>query len=168
MLVANVYRQDLPVPGFTSQLTYVRNTNHEGGEFHYDTNGFLVTPAPIGDCRGYNYDVNYFGYNGDGHFGRINLTASAYWALGNRTTTSSAGCRTAGRHLGLLLRRRAVDRFRLDRVRLSGLFASGDNNPQGGRATGFDAIFENPQFAGADSATGFARAFRSSAAAASG
>jgi hypothetical protein len=36
------------------------------------------------------------------------------------------------------------------RVRLSGLFQSGDSNPQGGHATGFDSVFENPQFAGAD------------------
>jgi hypothetical protein len=37
------------------------------------------------------------------------------------------------------------------RVRLSGLFASGDSNPLGKTATGFDAIRENPIFAGADS-----------------
>ncbi len=36
------------------------------------------------------------------------------------------------------------------RLRFSGLFQSGDSNPQGGHATGFDAIFENPQFAGSD------------------
>ena len=49
VFAANVYRQDLPVPGFTSQVTYIRNANHEGGEFHYDNNGFLVRPLPIGD-----------------------------------------------------------------------------------------------------------------------
>ena len=36
------------------------------------------------------------------------------------------------------------------RVRLSGLYASGDNNPYDNHEGGFDAIFENPQFAGAD------------------
>ena len=36
------------------------------------------------------------------------------------------------------------------RVRGTGLFQSGDNNPFDGKATGFDAILENPQFAGAD------------------
>jgi hypothetical protein len=35
-------------------------------------------------------------------------------------------------------------------VRLSGLHASGDRNPRDRVATGFDAIFENPVFAGAD------------------
>ena len=36
------------------------------------------------------------------------------------------------------------------RVRGNALFASGDKDPFDGKATGFDAIFENPQFAGAD------------------
>jgi len=35
-------------------------------------------------------------------------------------------------------------------VRLSSLYASGDRNPYGRTETGFDAIMENPQFAGAD------------------
>ena len=96
VFVANVYRQDLPVPGFTSQLSYVRNTNHEAGEFHYDTNGFLVRPAQIGDGRGYNYDVNYLGYNGDGHFGRINLTTSAYWAIGHQDHNQFSGLPNSG------------------------------------------------------------------------
>jgi hypothetical protein len=36
------------------------------------------------------------------------------------------------------------------RPRLSLLYASGDDDPYDDKATGFDAIFENPQFAGAD------------------
>ncbi|MGH8539100.1 MAG: hypothetical protein ACRETW_01165, partial [Stenotrophobium sp.] len=36
------------------------------------------------------------------------------------------------------------------RWRLSGLWASGERDPYGGTATGYDAIFENPVFAGAD------------------
>ena len=36
------------------------------------------------------------------------------------------------------------------RIRGNALVASGDKNPFDGKATGFDAIFENPQFAGAD------------------
>ena len=52
VFVANLYRQDLPVPGFTSQVTVVYNRNREGGERFYDDNGFLVRPAVIGDERG--------------------------------------------------------------------------------------------------------------------
>jgi hypothetical protein len=40
--------------------------------------------------------------------------------------------------------------FDWTRVRLSGLYASGDDAPFDDVSTGFDAIFENPQFAGAD------------------
>jgi hypothetical protein len=36
------------------------------------------------------------------------------------------------------------------RVRGTALFQTGDSNPFDGKATGFDAIFENPQVAGAD------------------
>ena len=36
------------------------------------------------------------------------------------------------------------------RWRLSGLYASGDGDPQNNTQGGFDAIFENPQFAGGD------------------
>ena len=36
------------------------------------------------------------------------------------------------------------------RFRLSGLYASGDGDPYDNRENGFDAIFENPIFAGAD------------------
>jgi len=40
--------------------------------------------------------------------------------------------------------------FSWARVRLNALAQSGDKNPFDGKATGFDAILENPQFAGAD------------------
>ena len=36
------------------------------------------------------------------------------------------------------------------RYRTSFLYASGDHNPTDGRATGFDSIFDNPNFAGGD------------------
>jgi hypothetical protein len=36
------------------------------------------------------------------------------------------------------------------RFRLSGLYATGDSKPYDNKETGFDAIFENPIFAGAD------------------
>ena len=153
VFVANVYRQDLPVPGFTSQITYVRNDNHEGGETSYDNNGFLVRPLPLGNFQGYNYDVNYLGYNGDGHFGRFNLTLSSYWAFGHQDNNEfSVSPTKSPQYIDAFFfaAEPSID-FDWFRVRASALFASGDGNPQGGRATGFDAIFENPQFAGADS-----------------
>jgi hypothetical protein len=151
VFVSNLYRQDFPVPGFTSQLIYVRNDNDEKGEFHYDKNGFLVRPAQIGDDRGYNYSVNYFGYNGDGHFGRLNLTTSAYWALGHQDHNQFNALPNSRASISAFFAAAepSID-FDWIRIRASGLYASGDAHPQGGHATGFDAIFENPQFAGAD------------------
>lgn len=148
VIVANLYRQDLPAHGFTSQVTVVYNRNREGDEMHYDTNGFLVRPAPLGLEIGRDYDVVYLGYNGDGHFGRYNLTASFYYAGGHDTPgTFVLGREDISAYFGALELSRDFD---WARVRLSLLYASGDKDPFGRRETGFDAILENPQFAGGD------------------
>jgi hypothetical protein len=148
VVVANVYGQDLPVYGFTSQVTVVYNRNREGDEMHYDTDGFLVRPAPLGLEIGRDYDVVYLGYNGDGHFGPYNLTASFYYALGHDTPgTFTLGREDISAFFGALEFSRDFDWIR---ARLSLLYASGDKNPFGRRETGFDAILENPQFAGGD------------------
>lgn len=151
IIVLNLYRQDFPVPGFTSQVIYTHEDNGEGRERYYDKDGFLVRPLQIGDVQGYDYYVNYLGYNGDGHFGRLNLTLSGYWAFGDQTHNPLGPPGNHGANINAFFAAAEpsvdLDYFRL---RLSGLFASGDSNPQGSHATGFDAIFENPQFAGAD------------------
>ena len=152
VLVGNIFRQDFPVEGFTSQLIYLHNDNRERNQFYYDKNGFLIRPAQIGDNRGYNYQVNYAGLNGDGHFGRVNLTASSYWATGSLSHNQfSPDPRNKGATINAFFAA-AEPSIDIDwaRLRLSGLFASGDRQPQSGHATGFDAVFENPQFAGAD------------------
>jgi hypothetical protein len=152
VFVANLFRQDFPVPGFTSQIAFVRNSDYESDVIHYDKNGFLVIPAQIGDNRGYNYNVNYVGLNGDGHFGRFNLTTSGYWAFGHLTHNQfSPVPNNNGAHINAFFAAAepSID-FDYLRLRFSGLFQSGDSNPQGGHATGFDSVFENPQFAGSD------------------
>ena len=148
--ILNLYGQDLPVLGHTSQITYVLNRNNEGDTQHYDQNGFLVRPATIGDQRGRDYIVNYFGFNGDGHFGRINLTSSIYYALGRDERNQFAGDNKPQDIRAYFGAAEASMDFDWLRVRLSGLHASGDRNPRDRVATGFDAIFENPVFAGAD------------------
>jgi hypothetical protein len=148
--ILNLYGQDLPVLGHTSQITYVLNRNNEGDTQHYDQNGFLVRPATIGDQRGRDYIVNYFGFNGDGHFGRINLTSSIYYALGRDERNQFAGNNKPQDIRAYFGAAEASMDFDWLRVRLSGLHASGDRNPRDRVATGFDAIFENPVFAGAD------------------
>lgn len=146
--VANLYRQDFPFLGFTSQATYIHNRNDEDGERYFDANGFLARPASIGDQRPFGYHVDYFGLSGDGHYGRLNITTSTYYAGGK-----------IDRH-PLAQREQDIDAWfhatelsrDFDWFRLRGnfLYASGDEDPFDGKAEGFDAIFENPQFAGAD------------------
>ena len=147
--VANAFRQDWPVLGHTTQTTVLLNINREGGRGDfYDRNGFLVRPAVVGDVRPHNYSVAYFGLNGDGHFGRWNLTSSAYLALGSATYDPIA---QRSQRIAASFAAAEVSRdFDWLRVRATGLFASADHNPFDGRSTGFDAIFENPQIAGAD------------------
>jgi hypothetical protein len=151
IFVANLFRQDLPVSGFTSQIVDLYNWNREGDQLYYDKNGFLVRPAQIGDDRGYDYDVNYLGYNGDGHFGRLNLTVSSYWEFGHQTHNQFGAPNNSGATInGFFAAAEPSIDFDWVRVRLSGLYASGADHPQGGHLGGFDSPFENPQFAGAD------------------
>jgi len=147
--VANLYYQDFPVLGFTLQGTALYNRNQEGdGLQHYDTNGFLQRPAPVGSGRPHNYDVTYLGLNGDGHFGWLNLTFAAYLALGEDDRNPIAD-REVDIEAGLLAAEASVD-FDWIRPKLFALWASGDSDPFDGDAEGWDAIFENPNFAGAD------------------
>jgi hypothetical protein len=148
VFVANLYRQDFPIPSLTSQITVVYNRNREGDEIKVDDNGFPVRPALLGNLRGRDYDVAYLGYNADGRLGRLNLTASAYAALGQDRNSFFTGEKADIRAF-FGAAELSYDRDWM-RFRLSGLYASGDGDPYDDKETGFDAIFENPIFAGAD------------------
>lgn len=145
----NLYRQDFPVRGFTSQLLFAYNRNREANNSFFDDNGFLVRPASIGNEIGRDYDVYYAGFNGDGHFDRLNLTFSGYYLFGDESTglyneqESDVDAYFVASEL-------SID-FDWIRLRLSGLYASGDDDAFDRKSNGFDAIVENPQFAGADS-----------------
>ncbi|MDB5363844.1 MAG: uncharacterized protein JWO51_5141 [Rhodospirillales bacterium] len=144
---ANLFVQDLPVEGMTTEFSVVHNWNREQA-FYYDKNGFLVRPAAIGDERPHKYNVTYFGLNNDGHFGRVNLSSSAYYVIGNDShNTFSQG--KANIRAYFAAAEPSID-FDWIRVRASALYASGDHDPYGKTETGFDAIQENPQIAGAD------------------
>ncbi len=148
VFVANAYRQDFPVLGFTSQATAILDVNREGKGAYYNNNGFLERPASLGDERPHDYTVGYLGWNGDGHFGRWNLQASAYAALG-RDERHPLAARAQDIRAGFAAAELSRD-FSWVRLRLNALAASGDKDPFDGKATGFDAILENPQYAGAD------------------
>lgn len=150
VFIANIYKQDFPVLGYTSQATVVHNRNREGdnNEQFFDTNEFVQRPAPLGNGRPRNYDVTYIGYNGDGHLGRVNLTTSYYYATGHEDRNALFNDKT--RIDAFFVAAEASVDFDWIRLRLSGLYASGDKDPFDNRSQGFDAIFENPQIAGAD------------------
>ncbi len=147
VFVANLYWQDFPVRGFVSQATIIHNRNRED-EFYFDENGFIQRPASIGMERPREYDVTYLGLNGDGHFGRLNLTASIYFAFGQTDPDTFAAVESDIESL-FFAAEVSMD-FDWIRPRISLLYASGDDDPYDDKATGFDAIFENPQFAGGD------------------
>ena len=147
--IANIYKQDFPRLGFFSQATVIHNVNREKGSIEYDKNGFIARPSSLFEERfARNYEVTYFGYSGDGHFDRVNLTTSAYFAYGNQSSTRLRS--TDEEVKAFFFAMEGSMDFDWFRPRLSVLFASGDDDPFDRKATGFDAIFENPQFAGAD------------------
>ena len=146
VFVANLYRQDFPVIGMTSQATLIYNHNRDNEIT--DKNGFPARPEQFGVDELREYDVVYPGLNFDGRLGRINLTASIYGAIGENKNSALSGEDTDVRAF-FAAAEPSID-FDWVRLKLSGLYASGDDDPYDGTDEGFDAIFENPQFAGAD------------------
>jgi hypothetical protein len=142
--IANLYRQDWPVRGFTSQASFHYNNDHRGVE--YDDNGGLVSPAPIGLAKENTVESYYLGLSGEGHFGRWNVTSAFYQALG-RDSLNPIAARPVDvdAQLAAFEVSYDVDWFR---VRAFGQYASGDSDPTDGDAEGFDAIFDAPNFAG--------------------
>jgi hypothetical protein len=148
IFIANVYFQDIPVRGFVAQATVIYNRNRESGEVFFNKNTFIERPASFGEERPRDYDVTYFGLNGDGHFGRLNLTASYYFAYGEDRNNQFSGVESDIFAYFMALEP-SID-FDAFRIRGSFLYASGDDDAFDDQENGFDAIFENPQFAGAD------------------
>lgn len=146
--VFNLYRQDFPVFGHTTQAIVLHNENREGKQVYFNNNGVQERPAVLGDSRPRNYRVTYFGLNGDGHFGRWNLTSSFYAAFGRDQRHPLA---QKPQDIQAFFAAAELSRdFSWLRVRGTAVLASGDKNPFDDKATGYDAVFENPQIAGAD------------------
>ena len=148
VFLANVFRQDFPVVGLTSQVSVTYNMNRESNNVEVDDNGFPARPALLGDLRGRSYDVVYLGYATDGRIGRINLTSQLYAALGEDRNSNF----TSEKAKIQAFFAAAEASYDIDflRFRLSGLYATGDGDPYDNTERGFSSIFENPIFAGAD------------------
>ena len=153
VVLGNVYLQDFFFPGYTAE--FVVAWNKDDPSVHYDDNGFLVRPAPIGNVinqgpgggpLAHGIRVGYFGWLGSGHIRRINLTHAFYQAAGEDTFNPIAGRRvTVNAQMAAV--ELSYDRDWI-RYRVSTFYTSGDANPRDGRARGFDAIDDLPNFAG--------------------
>ncbi|MGZ8282242.1 MAG: hypothetical protein ACXWUN_04725 [Allosphingosinicella sp.] len=148
ILHANIYRQDFPIINLTSELSLTWNINREGDEIELDDNGFPTRGGLLGNLQARSYDAFYIGYNADGHIGRLNLSLSTYALFGEDRDSNFTGeeARIEGYFAAI---EPSVD-FNWIRVRGAALFASGDGDPYDNVQHGYDAIFENPIFAGAD------------------
>jgi hypothetical protein len=142
--IANVFRQDFLRKGYTIQGSFHYNDDRRSVEF--DRNGFLVRPALIGDVRPHAINVGYAGFSGDGHLGRLNLSHSYYYAFGRDDHNPIAG-RAVSVRTNMAAVEASIDK---DYLRFKGSFfwAQGDSNATDDKATGFDAIFDDPNFAG--------------------
>ncbi len=148
VFAANLYVQDWPTLGFFTQGTVIHNRNREGGQIQYDDNGIIQRPVSLGVERSGDYDVTYLGLSGDGHIGGLNLSTSAYYAIGDAERGTFVD-RPQEIRAGFFAAELSKD-FSWIRTRASLAWGSADSDPFDGRAEGFDAIFENPLFAGAD------------------
>ena len=143
-LILNYYRQDAFFPGYTAQLSV--HYNHDKPSRLFDRNNFLVRPDPAGVFQPHRVEAVYLGWTGDGHIGRYNLTHAFYWALGRDGLNPLAGKRQ-DINAQMAALELSYDRD-WARFRASLFFASGDGNINNSQATGFDTIFDNPNFAG--------------------
>lgn len=148
VFAANLYVQDWPTLGFFTQGTVIHNRNREGGQIQYDDNGIIQRPVSLGVERSGDYDVTYLGLSGDGHIAGLNLTTSAYYAIGDAERGTFVD-RPQQIRAGFFAAEVSKD-FSWVRARASLAWGSADSDPFDGRGEGFDAIFENPLFAGAD------------------
>ena len=144
VIVANLYMQDFGKPGYTTEFSIHYNKDDPSAQ--YDTNGFPVRPAPIGAFQPHEIRAAYLGWTGNGHFGRLNVNHAFYQALGTDSLNPIAG-RPVTINAQMAAAEVSIDKDWM-RYKVSTFYASGDGNPRDGRATGFDTIVDDPNFAG--------------------
>jgi len=150
--IANFYWQDFFHKGYTEQFSihHVRDDD----TLHYDRNGVLVRPAPVGVATPHSLYATYLGTAGLGHIGRINIDHALYYVFGRDSLNSIAGPDPELRRgdsvrisAGMAALELSYDRDWL-RPRLGFFYASGDRHPRDRTARGFDSILDAPAFAG--------------------
>jgi hypothetical protein len=153
--IGNVYIQDFLAKGYTTEFSF--HYNRDDPTIHFDDNGFLVRPAPIGAVVNQGIETHgihayYLGWASNGHIGRLNVSHVFYQALGHDTLNPIAGRRVdINAQLGAV--ELSVDKDWM-RFRTSFLYQSGDGDSRfgsarsDGTAHGFDAIVNDTHFAG--------------------
>ncbi len=144
ILIANVFRQDFFAKGYTAELSF--HANFDGARRHFDKNGFIVRPAPIGKVQNHSLQSYYLGWTGDGHIGWLNITHAFYQVFGEDNLNGIAG-RRVQINAQMAALELSIDKDWL-RHKVSIFYASGDDNPKDGEATGFDTILDRPFFIG--------------------
>lgn len=144
VVMANLFRQDTFWQGYN--LVFNLAFNDDEASLHYNTNGVIVRPTPIGDLMQHSVKVGYVGFGGEGHIGRLNISHQFYEAYGHDS------------HNPLASRQQTINAQMFDveasmemdwmTFKLSYFYASGDRRSNDGQANGFDAIFDDPNFAG--------------------
>ena len=144
VLIANFYRQDFLVKGYTTQLSL----HHlwDDRSFKFDNNSFLVRPDPIGSFTPHDIQATYFGWSSFGHYQRLNIDHAFYYVTGHDSKNPIAG-RSVTIDAFMAALELSIDSNWI-RPKVSYFYASGDSDPADDKARGFDAIFDNPQFAG--------------------
>lgn len=145
-LIANYFRQDFIWPGYTTELSY--HYNNDKPSFEFDKNRFLVRPDPVGVFAEHRVESHYMGWAGNGHINRFNISHALYYAFGHDELNPLAGSpQDIDAWMGAL--ELSYDRDWV-RFRTSYFFSSGDKDINDDKAQGFDAIFDNPNFAGGE------------------
>lgn len=144
LVFANYYRQDFIWPGYTAQVS--ANYYHDDPTFLFDRNSFLIRPDPVGVFPKHTIDAVYFGWAGDGHIERFNVSHQMYYVMGYDTFNPLAG-QAQDIRAAMAACELSYDRD-YARFRTSFFWSSGDRDITNSHASGFDTIFENSNFAG--------------------
>ena len=144
--ILNYYRQDFIWPGYDAEVSF--HYNHDKATFQFDKNDFLVRPDPTGVFAPHKVDSYYFGIAGNGHIHRLNVSHALYWVDGTDQLNPIAG-RPLEIDAWMAAVELSIDRDWM-RFRTSYFYASGDDDVNDAEGGGFDAIFDNPNFAGGE------------------
>jgi hypothetical protein len=152
--IGNVFIQDFLTKGYTTEFSF--HYNRDDPSVHFDENGFLVRPSPIGDVVNghviaHGIRAYYLGWASNGHIKRLNVNHAFYQVLGHDTFNPIAG-RRVDINAQMAALELSIDKD-WQRYYASVFYASGDSSsrfgPQrNGEAHGFDTIVDDTNFAG--------------------